>query len=120
MVRLLTAVLASLSVTPSLAANCEGESSRYEDISCAIAAFDRADAELNVAYRQLAALRDEEGKRMLREAQRAWVVFRDADARFDAYPENEGSLGRHIMVNRRTDLTSVRIKDLKAWLSQKK
>ena len=47
--------------------------------------FEKADAELNSAYAALMAkLPDAEGKEKLKESQRAWIAFRDAEAAFAA------------------------------------
>ena len=54
--------------------------------------FHKADAELNSAYAALMAkLPDAESKRKLKESQRAWIAFRDAEAAFAADQFRGGS-----------------------------
>jgi uncharacterized protein YecT (DUF1311 family) len=54
--------------------------------------FKKADAELNSTYAALMAkLRDAESKRKLKESQRAWIAFRDAEAAFAADQFRGGS-----------------------------
>ena len=50
-------------------------------------AYKRADAELNILYRQITArLKDDKATaKLLVAAQRAWVAFRDAECNFSAY-----------------------------------
>lgn len=111
---------ATIALSNAAGAACDTGAARYEDASCASLAFDQADRELSKAYQMLLSHQDEEGKRRLREAQRAWIVWRDADARFAASSEGDGSLGRLVMINRRIDATTVRAKELLAWASQAK
>jgi uncharacterized protein YecT (DUF1311 family) len=54
-------------------------------IAQARADFERADAELNKTYETLLTkLPDAEGKEKLKQSQRAWLAFRDAEAAFAA------------------------------------
>src|SRR5689334_15146563 len=66
---------------------------------CAEIDFERADAELNRAYRQAIAAAQQNDREIdpgdrrptaeavLREAQRAWIVFRDAHCTYEGYEE---------------------------------
>jgi uncharacterized protein YecT (DUF1311 family) len=55
--------------------------------------FVRAAAELNRTYEALLAkLRDAQGKAELRQSQRAWLAFRDAEAAFGAGQARGGSM----------------------------
>ena len=51
-----------------------------------------ADKKLNVAYQKLLGILDNDGKATLREAQRKWVAWRDAQAEFDAQLLRGGKL----------------------------
>jgi uncharacterized protein YecT (DUF1311 family) len=44
--------------------------------------YKQADTELNKVYQQLLSSRSADGQKKLRAAQRAWIVFRDAEAEF--------------------------------------
>lgn len=50
--------------------------------TCVMAAADAWDGALNDAYRAAMGERDAAGKAALREAQRAWLAYRDGDAAF--------------------------------------
>ena len=52
----------------------------------------------------------------LRQAQRAWLSFVEADAKFVFEREGNGSSGRLVAVNAREKLTAQRIEALKSWL----
>jgi uncharacterized protein YecT (DUF1311 family) len=59
---------------------------------------------------------DEEGKAKLREAQRAWVQFRDADTSLAYQNAGEGgSLGGLFATNHKLELTLDRTKQLKEF-----
>jgi len=51
----------------------------------AYAQYERSDKAMNIAYKKLLSVLNEEGKKRLRKAQRAWVTFRDAQAEFDCH-----------------------------------
>jgi uncharacterized protein YecT (DUF1311 family) len=57
-----------------------------------IAQFDAADKKMNAAYQKLLGVLEDEGKSTLREAQRAWLVWRDAQAEFDSHHLAGGKL----------------------------
>lgn len=56
--------------------------------------FNAADAKMNIAYQQLLAILDEHGKATLKEAQRKWLAWRDAQAEFDCHHLEGGKLQR--------------------------
>src|SRR5437762_1522829 len=77
------------------------------------AEFERADAELNTTYQSvLAKLPTVESKQKLREAQRAWVVSRDAEAAQAAKEADGGSMAPTLRYGRMTRLTQERINEL--------
>ena len=57
-----------------------------------IARYEKADKKMNAAYRQLLGILDNAGKGSLREAQRAWLAWRDVQAKFDSHHLAGGSL----------------------------
>ena len=61
-------------------------------IDGAIEAFETADKKMNIAYQKLLGILDDEGKSTLREAQRAWLTWRDAQAEFDSHQFGNGKL----------------------------
>src|SRR5690242_1644294 len=79
------------------------------------AEFEQADAELNKCYEALLTkLPDVEGKEKLKQSQRAWLVFRDAEAAFAADTARGGSMAPTIRYEVMAELTQQRIKQLKA------
>lgn len=69
-----------------------GAQSTVEMKQQAAAAFEKSDKAMNAAYQQLLKILNDEGKKRLREAQRAWVTFRDAQAGFDSHHLAGGTL----------------------------
>lgn len=82
------------------------------------AEFERADAELNRTYEALLKkLPDAEGKEKLKQSQRAWLAFRDAEAAFAADQTRGGSMAPTIRYETMTELTQQRIKQLNTRLA---
>ena len=76
------------------------------------AEFQQADAELNKTYKALLAkLPDAENKEKLKQSQRAWLAFRDAEAEFEG---RGGTMAPTLRYATKTELTQQRIKQLKA------
>src|SRR5206468_9111147 len=76
--------------------------------------FKKADAELNSTYAALMAkLPDADSKRKLKESQRAWIAFRDAEAAFAADQFRGGSAAPVLRWTSMTETTEQRIKQLK-------
>jgi uncharacterized protein YecT (DUF1311 family) len=76
----LVLLIAALVALPTSNANAQSQA----EMNCQAAKdFEKADTELNRTYAALMAkVPDAEGKRKLKESQRAWLVFRDAEAAF--------------------------------------
>jgi uncharacterized protein YecT (DUF1311 family) len=80
--------------------------------------FEKADAELNKTYEALLAkLPDTEGKKKLKQSQRAWLTFRDAEVAFAVDEVRGGSMAPTIRYATMTELTEQRIKQLKTRLT---
>jgi len=76
--------------------------------------FARADADLNKTYQAvLKKLPDAESKQKLKEAQRAWIASRDAEATRAADEVRGGSMAPTLRYETMTELTRQRIKQLK-------
>ena len=89
----------------------------------AAAIFERADARLNDIYRRVlasAAAVDAERKQKLITAQRAWLVFRDAEAEFEADELRGGTAYSMEYDGVRTNLTEERVKALRKVLEVEK
>lgn len=59
--------------------DCTNPSNTYEIGKCLSDQMEVADNELNIIYSQVRADQDEKGSLLLRDAQRAWIKFRDAE-----------------------------------------
>jgi uncharacterized protein YecT (DUF1311 family) len=68
-----------------------GQTNR-ELIDGAIEHFEAADKKMNAAYQKLLGILDADGKSSLRDAQRAWISWRDAQAEFDSHQFGDGKL----------------------------
>jgi uncharacterized protein YecT (DUF1311 family) len=80
----------------------------------ATASFEKADKELNRVYAKVLAGLDTEGRAKLKAVQRAWVVWRDAQADFSADQEARGgSMEAMIYDGTRARLTKARIAELR-------
>ena len=87
---------------------------------CAGKAFDEADAKLNDAYKQIEGrLKDDAAsKKLLVDAQRAWIAFRDAECNFQGGPRAEaGSMYPMVVASCQAALTNGRLKDLQGYLN---
>jgi uncharacterized protein YecT (DUF1311 family) len=109
--------------------NCADPQAQQEMNYCAAQDFARADAELNAEYRRAVADaqradREEAGYRVegdnrpgeeatLREAQRAWLAFRDAHCRLEGYEARGGSMEPMLYEGCRATLTRARTAQLR-------
>lgn len=85
---------------PASAADCADATSTPEMAACAQRELDQNDARLNDVYKRLMAPNrlDGRGRDLLREAQRAWIKFRDADCAWsaDAWRGGTGESTAHL------------------------
>ncbi|AXI62562.1 urease-associated protein [Pseudomonas kribbensis] len=114
-----------LALTPFLftsvahaAVDCANASDQATMNQCAGQEYKAADKELNAVYQQITArLKDNaEGKKLLVNAQRAWIGFRDAECNFSASGVAGGSVYPLIYSNCLTSVTKVRTEALKQYL----
>ena len=75
--------------------------------------FKKADAAMNAAYRELLRYLDPKETESLRAAQRAWLVFSDAEVKFGGLQFEGGTLQPVAMVNTLTLLTNERTAHLR-------
>ncbi len=117
---LVTLILATpLLAGVARAGDCANASDQATLDECAGKDFDAADKKLNEAYKQIVErLKDNAGsKKLLVDAQRAWVSFRDAECAFQGGPaETAGSVRPMVVANCQAGLTNLRLKDLQDYL----
>ncbi len=80
--------------------------------------FEKADVDLNKTYQAVLAKLPPNEKQKLREAQRAWVVSRDAEAAGAAKEAEGGSIAPTIRYGRMTALTRKRIAELNGMIDK--
>jgi uncharacterized protein YecT (DUF1311 family) len=85
--------------------------------AAARADFTKADVDLNKTYQAVLAKLPAAGKQKLKEAQRAWIASRDAEAAGAAKQAGNGAIAPTIRYGRMTDLTRKRIAELKAMIN---
>ena len=108
----LVLLIAALVALPTSHANAQTQAEMNRQ---AAKDFKKADTELNSTYAALMAkLPDAESKRKLKESQRAWIAFRDAEAAFAADQFRGGSAAPVLRWTSMTETTEQRIKQLKA------
>ena len=128
MIALVAAALAVAQPSADAQSNCDDPTSQPEMNACAALEFERADAELNRVWREAVeqARRDDAridrdydrrptSEAKLREAQRAWIVFRDAHCTVVGYQEARGgSMEPMTYDGCRTTVTQERIAQLRS------
>jgi uncharacterized protein YecT (DUF1311 family) len=75
--------------------------------------FEEADAELNAVYKQVRARLSPKGAAALRDAQRAWVIFRDKTAEAYGIGEEGGSNEGLMYIRCQEAITQNRTKELR-------
>lgn len=70
---------------------CQTAGSMVDTSNCFVAAYKKADADLNESYRRIMLVLDDAGKESLRAAQRAWITYRDRACDAEASPYRRGS-----------------------------
>jgi uncharacterized protein YecT (DUF1311 family) len=100
------------------AVDCANANDQATMNQCAGQAFKAADKELNTLYQQVTGrLKDNpDGKKLLVNAQRAWISFRDAECKFSASGVDGGSVYPLIYSDCLTAMTKTRVEALKQYL----
>ncbi len=70
-------ILIALLLSTSAWADCEKTRSDYDVVYCSTKIYLQADKELNEAYKKLSGKLDTEGRKLLKEAQLAWIKSRN-------------------------------------------
>lgn len=124
MIRLLCVTLPLLAAPAVLAAQdddpefCPKGRTQLDMNACAADEWAVADSILNDTYQAVIRIIEPERVDALREAQRAWVRFRDAECEFQASQFGGGSIAPMIELLCRADLTRKRIADFDAVLNE--
>ena len=116
----LSLIAGAIASSTQAAEDCDAPGlSQAELNDCFGNVFKKADAELNVLYRQITArLKDDQATtKLLVAAQRAWVAFRDAECDFSASGVDGGTALGMILAICLDKLTLKRIDDFKNYLN---
>ncbi|MFZ0872032.1 MAG: lysozyme inhibitor LprI family protein [Rhodanobacter sp.] len=116
---LATSVLMAIApLAVALAQDCSNATSQMAMNVCADQAYRKTDAELNAVYSQINVRlkQDKEATKLLVNAQKAWLAFRDAECTFSTSASAQGSVYPMLVAQCRDGLTSTRIDELKAYL----
>jgi uncharacterized protein YecT (DUF1311 family) len=118
---LLALALLSAAASPAAALNCGPTAATVDMIECAKADFAAADRRLNDAYQKLMKDpdRDEKGRNLLREAQRKWIPFRDAQCLLEEDEYRGGTLAAVMYGECQARITAERARALEEMLNRK-
>src|SRR6267142_215159 len=100
-------------------APCSDANTQTEMNICAGKEYKAADATLNRVYQQLVAMLEPEEKAQLKEAQTAWIKYRDANCEFVADQYKGGSIRPMIHGLCLAGVTSNRTSELKAQIKDR-
>ena len=102
---------------PATEQDCQQATAQSAMRSCENARYEVAQRELTSAYQSLLHHLDDSKKLKLRQSQRAWLRYRDANATFQASLVEGGTLAPLIKVASLTEMTNERTADLKRVLA---
>jgi uncharacterized protein YecT (DUF1311 family) len=123
MMKFIITLISLFVTTSSFAINCDKAETQIDMNECAKANSDKVDVELNRIYTQILDLVKEDPveAKYVRNAERAWIKYRDAQLQMFYPPREEGYYGT---VQPLCDqdayqrLTEARIEELKKWLKK--
>ena len=116
---LLTTSLSALAQNPKKPEPCADAQSQAEMNICWGNEYKAADARLNQVYRQFMAKLDEEEKVQLKNAQTAWLKYRDANCEFVGDQYKGGTMRPMIAAICLADVTDNRTKELRAQIKER-
>ena len=111
--------MAVLLTTPAAYAatvDCAAAKTQADLATCTAANAASADAGLNAVYKALAGRLAPADLKRLRDAQRAWIPFRDKECAFRTKPYADGSVYSTLVETCRAELTKVRLAQLQHQL----
>ena len=98
---------------------CEDAQTQADMNICFGNEYKKADGALNKAYQQLAAMLDEDDKAQLKNAENAWLKYRDTNCEFVADQYKGGSMRPMIAAICLADVTDNRTKELKSQIKDR-
>ncbi|MBO0343655.1 DUF1311 domain-containing protein [Roseibium sp. CAU 1637] len=101
-----------LSGVPALAQSCENPITTRDMIECAQLQLNLVDGDLNRVYQGLKASTDKTGQLKLRDAQRGWIAYRDAECIRRADMARGGTVAPVLHTECLVSLTATRVMEL--------
>ena len=98
---------------------CANPQTQTEMTQCAAEAYKAADKVLNQVYQQLVAKLDDEEKAQLKEAQTAWLKYRDTNCDFVADQYKGGTMRPMIYAGCLEDVTKRRTSELREQIKDR-
>lgn len=103
----------AMATAPSSAQNCNNPITTRDMVECQAMDHQAADDELNIAYQDARADQDQTGRIVLRDAQRAWIKYRDAECNRHADFARGGTIASTIKLSCLTEMTLQRTRELR-------
>jgi len=97
---------------------CDNAQTQVEMNDCAAKEYRAADQKLNKLYADLSSKLEPERLAKLKEAQRAWIKFRDADCEFRAYLNKGGTIYPMVYDGCMADNANNRVRQLVEMLNE--
>jgi uncharacterized protein YecT (DUF1311 family) len=97
---------------------CEDAMTTIEMQECLDQQYQKWDAKLNLAYKEIRSKLTAARKTKLKEAQLAWIAFRDKSAEFEASEEEGGSMYSLVYISVMASLTEQRVENLREILKR--
>lgn len=110
---LLSSLAFAVSAT-AFAAGCGDLNAQSAMNQCALTQFQQLDEEFNKVYREYRSRLDDRQKQQLKEAQLAWVKFRDLACNFESSGVEDGSAHAFIFQSCLSVKTNSRLKELQS------
>ena len=95
---------------------CDNAKNQNEMNTCAENEYKTADVVLNRVYGQLMSKLEDDQKAKLKEAEQAWIKYRDSNCEFEAFPNFGGSIYPLVYNGCLKTMTNNRTKELKAFI----
>jgi uncharacterized protein YecT (DUF1311 family) len=97
---------------------CEDAMTTIEMQECLDQQYQKWDAKLNLAYKEIRSKLTAARKTKLKEAQLAWIAFRDKSAEFEASEEEGGPMYSLVYISVMASLTEQRVENLREILKR--
>jgi uncharacterized protein YecT (DUF1311 family) len=101
----------------ALAKDCSGRGSQTDLNLCEGDNYKQADAKLNAVYGKLMKKISADGQSKLRDAQKSWIAYRDAQCAFETLGTIDGSIHSMVVAQCLADLTEQQTKQLQRQLT---